>query len=461
MLSQQTIEQLPKEETIVEKIYRLAEAKDEKALTDLVKQNVCIGVFQGGYNAIKLLSAEGDTKSVDFLIGKFNANRNDAVMGYAMGGHVEQVNQLIAQGVSRDRAVDGYARGGHIKLVNQQLEQGANRKWAVLGYAFRGDVDQVNQLIAQGASRDWAVNGYAKGGHIKQVNQQLEQGADRNFAVKGYAIYGYVEQVNQQIGQGASRNEAMTGYAFGGHVEQVNRLIAGAPENMLLKSYAIFGYAHGGHVEQVKQLLAQGANCHDAVRGYANGGHTEQVNQLIAQGANRHDAVMGYDYDNNLEKENVLRIMVQTDCAELRKLLAEEAKKKDNSLDVNSMCEKATTLIKIQKEYQLDFNQSKALTVKGARTWLFQGQQFVKSNALVSDVFLRIASVVVGLSQYDTGIVLKAVHEKLFKDSVQSIFNNFNLGLFATDQYLEKHHKAEKRYQKGIDTAFERDLKFK
>lgn len=45
-----------------------------------------------------LLAKEKEIEAVEFLLTRFNLSVNDAVEGYAIGGHVNPVNQLLAQG---------------------------------------------------------------------------------------------------------------------------------------------------------------------------------------------------------------------------------------------------------------------------------------------------------------------------------------------------------------------------
>ncbi len=358
-------------------ICHLAETHDAEALASRInEERICIDVQKGIYTPVVLLAQQKKEKAVTFLINKFNANRDNAVWGYAIGGHTEQVNALLAQGANRDDAIRGYAQGGHTEQVNALLAQGAKRHNANWGYAIGGHTAQVNALLAQGGNRDDAVRGYAIGGHTEQVNALLAQGADRDNAVRCYAVGGHTEQVNALLAQGANRNYAVRGYAFGGHTEQVN------------------------------MLLAQGANRNWALMGYAQGGHTEQVNALLAQGANRDDAIRCYKIGGHIaNQEKLLHVMASTDDLALRNKLAQTQHNISTAL-----LKKANKLNRLMRENRMSYAWARVwepalqgLFLLGAA--LLQEQSCIKKNgtttirpALNLDILLHISSYLSGFS---------------------------------------------------------------
>jgi hypothetical protein len=221
-------------------IYTAAINANEQALSEALKYGV-IGVLQKRntliISPVCQLASENDQKATTFLLDK-GASKDDAVLGYAIGGHTDQVNtllenevktllkngaskNLLANGPSKNAAVRGYAIGGHTDQVNPLLDKGASKDEAVFGYAIGGHTDQVNKLLDKGASKDGAVMGYAIGGHADQVNTLLDKGASKDEAVFGYAIGGHTDQVNKLLDKGASKDGAVMGYGMGGHTDQV------------------------------------------------------------------------------------------------------------------------------------------------------------------------------------------------------------------------------------------------
>lgn len=427
-------------------IYQLAKKKDREALKNTLKSGGCIGVYYGNYNPIILLAKEGNKQAVDFLIDEFKASLNDAVLGYALGGHVNLVNEQIAAGANPNEAACGYARNGQHEQVNQYLAAGGNSLNVIRGYARSGYIEQVNQLLTRGGSKDFALWGYARSGYIEQANKLHAEGVHGDFAIDAYALGGYVEQVNQLLARGMNRNFAVEGYATSGAIEQVNKLIdLGAS-----RDYAIYGYAFGGHVEQVNEQIEAGGSRNRAVFAYARGGHIDQVNEQIKAGAKRELAVEGFENSGYLvHQEGILRLSAYIEDKFVREHLIETAKQNINSLDTKSLFEKATRLNRIMNDYQLTFKQAKALTVKGARTWLLQGQALVRIGVFPKDIFFEIGSSLMGVSNEDVNKIFSAVNEKLFHDLAKNHLNQFSR-FFSPIQYRKEEAKLEERYEHRI-----------
>lgn len=433
------------EETVVQKIYRLAKENNVPQLNEMVREGVCLGVTLGQFNAVMLLAKEGEVEAVELLIQQFNASRNDATRGYAMGGYVNEVNKQIALGAKRDDAAFGYAFAGLIELAYGVVADESNRNFAAAGFAMRGDVEQVNKLISEGASLDFAARGFAMSRHVTEANELIGRGANPNFALQGFALGGYVDEVNEQIAQGANRDFAVWGYAFAGLTDEVNKQI-GQGAN---RDYAVGGgYARGGHVGEVNQFIAKGVKREYAVRGYAIGFHVIEVNKHIAEGANKTEAVLGYRMGGHLEEMNLLRLMSLTDNEELRTLLANEANKKIKSLDIPSLLIEARKLNRLIVENNLTFEQAKGYVKSAANNWLFQGQQLVREGQFPAEIYFHILSFVLGLSESDTQCVFVTANRRLQSNIV---VNTLSLFQPAEEKIVaECKQIAEDRYQKRI-----------
>lgn len=318
------------EANIVDIVCKLAKEKNEQKLNAMVEEGYCLSAFAGRHNAVKRLAKDGDTAAVDFLISKFNASRNHAVEGYALGGHVEQVNEQIKKGASRDCAISGYAIAGNEEQVNRQIKMGANIDLAAHGYAKKGDVKLVNRLLEKGADKNWAALGYAFGGYVEEGNRLIAPGEQKQLMFI-YATVGNVEQVNLLIAQGVDSQFAVIGYAFAGNIREINKLphnvvdmvlgyamagnarvvnqlIAAADEKLKqgLKNCAVQGYAGRGHVAQVNYWLAKGVSLNVAVEKYISSDHINEANHLIERGANKDFAVRWYAYNRLVDQVNQL-----------------------------------------------------------------------------------------------------------------------------------------------------------
>lgn len=195
-------------------VCRLAKEQNEKWLTDILQSGAYSHLFEYKSNPIISLAMQGEHRAVAFLIIhlKEEACRDYAVLGYAMGGYVEE--------------------------VERQVEAGASRDYAVLGYAMGGYVEEVERQIAAGASRHCAAQGYAMGGYVEEVERAIAKGVSRDNVVWGYAVIGYVEEVNRQVAKGASQEYAMAGYRDGHYLNQqegILRLVASTHDEYLRK----------------------------------------------------------------------------------------------------------------------------------------------------------------------------------------------------------------------------------
>ena len=77
-------------------ICHLAQKKDTQTLIRKInEEKVCIDVQKGIYTPVTLLAQQGKEEVVTFLISEFNANRDYAVRGYALGGHIANSEKLL------------------------------------------------------------------------------------------------------------------------------------------------------------------------------------------------------------------------------------------------------------------------------------------------------------------------------------------------------------------------------
>ncbi len=356
------------------KIYQLVKEKNEPKLNEMVKQGICIGRYYNEHNVISLLAKEGDIDSVNFLLNKFKANLNDAVFGYACGGHVDAVNKLLAEGASIDYAIRGYAYAGQVDMVNKLLAQGTRVcvAIAIQGYALGGHVDEINKLIEVPCPdfyREEAICSYAFRGQVDEVNKLLlKQGGSYDYcmAIEGYAYGGHIDEVNKLINDPSLsklekktyRLSAIRGYALGGYVDEVNTLILQHEFHKEALDAAVYAYARGGHLDLTDNPTDQNADPKILMGGFARSWHIAEVNGLIAMGISYSSAVSGYLLDRQPGKENLLRLMSFTDDKKLRQLLAEEAHKKNNLLDINDLISKSEMIREMSLYYGLDYNEA-------------------------------------------------------------------------------------------------------
>ena len=191
----------------------------------------------------------------------------------------------------------------------------------------------------------------------------------------------------------------------------------------------------------------------EAVYGYAIGGHVDQVNKLIALSKidyYRDCAMSGYSDGGHLKKENILRLMSYTDDQKLRHFLANVAKKKDGSLNVEELKEKAERIRSDMREYKIDYNQAYELGGYVAITWFLQGRQLL-DKGLISDIYFKIALIVFdSLSVNEARRVVDSVNKSLFSDTKNSTtgFSSTAFSLWTSQMETEKFAREEEEEQK-------------
>lgn len=460
---------LKKYQYFFDSIYQFAKNQDEEGLKAFLKKTgAAVQTCVNDFTPISKLAKEGHKAAVEFLLKKFQANPNEALYGYAWGGHVKEVDELLEAGCFVHDAIEPYARGGYVDQVNRLLAEGGRLKYAVCGYALSGNTTQVNLLLAAGADRNSALHGYTIGRHIKPAEDLIAQGAYLDNAASDYAELGDTKKVSELIAEDEEPDDAVWGYAIGGHFECVRHLIneLGASRNIAVEALAmngyvtevnkliaagasrkraLVGYARGINIEQVNQLIEAGESRDDVVLCYAAEGLFKLVNEQITMGADRAFAVEGYRTYLKDNQETVLRLAAYTDDVLLRKLLIKKGKEIHAGIDIDAMFEKATHLHKIMQDYAFTFNQAKVLLVTGAREWLLQGTELIRNGPLNQNVFNYITHQLTNFPTQKVEAVRTAVTEKLFSDTVESLSSQFKASFFAQANSKDKQGTTPKR----------------
>lgn len=357
------------------------------------------------FNIVSLLASEGKKDAIEFLLehitdaydsmkqdadyqralndvndNPVQAVRNQALLGYAISNNTAEVSALMEAGADVKAAITGYALGGHVSQINEALGQinlksikdivGDNPKAltsllseiaaAISGYEYatplyQSEIKQLKQKIND-AARDYAQEGktafveillsketnkkvtdhtfaYAAYGYALSGNQNallnfLEQTKDKqrkrrmlDYAIRGAAQAGYLPLVDRLLKDpNASKNaevQAAYGSGLGNALAEINYLINNPDK--ILKNYAIRGYAQVGNEEAVNALLTNGASRNYATRGYAQAGNEKAVNALLAKGASPDYAILGYTKGNHQDALNRLIVQIETERQKSRR----------------------------------------------------------------------------------------------------------------------------------------------
>jgi ankyrin repeat protein len=246
-------------------------------------------LIDGGYaSPLRALAGAvkgGNSDLIEYIFIHYGGNRNLTVFGAAMRNDRKFLDEIRISDANKDSAVEGAAVGGHIDLVMLLLESGANPNKAILGAARGGHFVLLNELIIKEQVKDNktvlddAVLGAARGGHTKIVQHLIGLGANPNKAVVGAAQEGNVELVEMLIlNNNANKDLAVYAAAQKGHSVLVRKLIH---DQKASPNRAVLGAIRGRDEELVKDLLGQGESLDSAVKGAQNSGRHSLANNLL------------------------------------------------------------------------------------------------------------------------------------------------------------------------------------
>lgn len=131
------------------------------------------------YNIALLCYAISGNITASYISIMNGADCNAAVKGFAIRGDNKQVQACISLfGASPDHALSGYAQGGHIDQVNDLVKKGANRRFAIDGYKCGGLLNSLSVLRLLVFTEDSLLQSMLVNS-IKEVDPTIDMGAIR------------------------------------------------------------------------------------------------------------------------------------------------------------------------------------------------------------------------------------------------------------------------------------------
>lgn len=250
---------------LFDRIYQSAKYRNQKALAVVLDEakisanifKICrVGSYKGLFQPASLLAAEGDHEGVQFLMEQGGASIHEIVIGYALSGRTQHVEEC--------------------------LEKGANINQAVFGYAWRGDIAAARDLLTRGASGKFFMRGLACGGHVDWVNQFLALFPHSEEVAYGYMIAEKENQLENILNENKSETllyKKIAAYVRLGQKSKVDEILMSmqrAENYNAYVNYALYEFARLGDHDSVQELLNQGGNIDHAYAGYASGNHVKE-----------------------------------------------------------------------------------------------------------------------------------------------------------------------------------------
>jgi hypothetical protein len=429
-----TPEQDASQEALFLTIYTLAKKWDKEGTIEALSQRVkssssaSIHIFFNDHTPVMLLAKEGEKEAVQFLIDKFEASLNHAVLGAALAGHVELVWQLISQGAS-------------------------------LNYALLGVIDNENKKNDE--LKEKLIN---RGANLLGANSM-------RLRLKWIA-WATVEINARPVSSHSSRD----------HLYSISRYIAetgeARPLNCLLKSVELskpYNLIKLYVLNMLNMFADKFESCLDgAIHGAAKGGHIILLNSLIeyakekgCEGPLRSAAVCGAKEGKYLDaarsRSEILQFISFIDDLKLRKKLIKKVIREGGLVDsIEIILPKVNQINGLLRNINFDFAQTQSWQ-SVLHCWFLQGIQLVKGRMVSLDIFIHISSFIIGLSDVETKRFFDQYRDRmpriLYDTSLQTIEKNFQSSFWSSPitkpklteaEYVEKREEARIRYETRI-----------
>ena len=217
--------------------------------------------YRNGLNAVRIFAALNKTDEIATSL-QYGASIIDTVYGYALGGHIEQVDAIL---------------GANAALINT----------AAIGYARANNVVAIAKLNNQYEPiiKTSLFKGYAQAANITQIYTATQCKHNAEYIasiVEGLAECGHADLVQQYAISTSLQNIAITAAAHAGNVKLVSDLLG--LQNIILSNltlplnsstsialgHALIGYSKGRHYEYLESLLTFNLNpalCLTAITG--------------------------------------------------------------------------------------------------------------------------------------------------------------------------------------------------
>jgi surface antigen len=334
-------------------LFVASEAGDVVRIDELLRDGVNPSADDNA--AIRWAAANGRVTVVQRLLQDKrvdpSAKDNWASFRAAANGHVYVVNCLLRDlRVDPSRALIGYACGGHVDqvewlLLNDRVDASAEDNDAIRLAAEHGHVAVIDALLRDkridpSAGFDYAIRWAAANGHATVVERLLQDArvspaACDNCSIRWAAANGHCAVVelllqDKRVDPSANKNYAIRRAARDGHIAVVERLLLDTrvdPNPMMRTFELLFNglarhncrsvlqiAAENGHVAVVERLLHDrrvdpSADSSIAIRKAARHGHVAVVDRLLRdKRVDLSQALIGYVSRGSLEQvEHILQ----------------------------------------------------------------------------------------------------------------------------------------------------------
>lgn len=166
-------------ETKFQKICRMVREQDRNGIAALNDQYWYYHE-ENGEKPMQVLAREGQVEAVWFMIENYHQHADDAVLGFAEAGLVDEVNKLLEK-----KSRHHFSNWGDYDEYSKKAPFVAHGfKRAVKGYAFAGldgEIDKLSKEYADSDYLDAALQGHIKAERWEKVEELAARGAKFHF----------------------------------------------------------------------------------------------------------------------------------------------------------------------------------------------------------------------------------------------------------------------------------------
>ncbi|WP_367608455.1 hypothetical protein [Legionella sp. W05-934-2] len=331
--------------------------------------------------------------------------------------------------------------------------------------AQKGDHESLAFLQEVIGLPDSVIKGYAMANNHLAVDEIVKKGQNspqrreklRTLAGQGYSLVGNMDKANEMLLEGGDRHYIITALAIGGHTKLVKNatLLGRLMEKMPKEFHAIelaANYATGGFVAEAEKQY----NIAIAVIEAYPTEKKSILNLSMAQDALVLGLINGGHLDN---KDAFQRVLPFIEDLTLRKSIYRRAIEVNPNLKDDQLITRCNTIKQLTSVHHVSLSEA----VKWSDPWqktevhilFLQGIVLIRRDSLPIDMFIHIASYVVGLPDEETKKLFEKhttiMPKKLYEHSVHQLTFFDPRAQLPVDKYTKQFEEAANRYKNRVN----------
>lgn len=281
--------------------------------------------------------------TISFFELNYNENGMNILVKRASEGDKKTVTFLLEQGDSESmkNAVYGYAIGGHVKLLEELLKLHPEcLSSAAQAYARIGADEKIKDFPKTSEIEEGLACGYGEAGNEKKIRELLNQKGGAKYlsaVIRGLATTNQAKLLSELVFNTSCYPVALKAAAKAGHTQLVKQLLSiiGIDLDQLSSNSNLLN-------SNIKRFLAY------ILEGYTEGGHCAEASQIMSLGINPMFCITSFLVDGQIKADDVQVLLSQCDDKTLQNKMMTLLKEQ---FDFDSSGLKATADIKFEGSF--------------------------------------------------------------------------------------------------------------